>query len=295
MLGGSILEALLAKQLAVRVLMRPGKPDVEAGLRQRGVDIAHGDVLDSSSLPAAMRDVRVVVSSLNNNPDMFVQGHRRLLEAAEHAAVERFVPSDFSVDFFRLQPAENFNLAMRHEVAALFAGTRVRPIHLLIGAFMDTILDRRTPFIDWSRNVLPYFGDPGQPCDFTSVADAGRYVAEAVADPRAPEILRFAGEVLTMPELAAGIARGLEIPLTAERRGDADELAAIIAEKQRTATNPWEWIALQYHHNMVSGRAKLQPLDNPRYPQIGPESVEAFARRNRTVDIQGMSRSDVPR
>jgi nucleoside-diphosphate-sugar epimerase len=201
------------------------------------------------------------------------------------------VPSDFSIDFFRLREDENFNLEMRLRVAPLFEGRRVRPIHVLNGAFTDTVLDPQAPFIEWDRHVLPYFGDGRQPCDFTSVADTGRYVAAACADPDAPEVLRVAGDVLTMPEFAAAVSRATGTTITAERRGSVEDLARLIAERQQGAATPWDYLPLQYQHNMVSGRAKLQPLDNGRYPQVSPESVEAFARRVGLGGARGLSHS----
>ena len=87
----------------------------------------------------------------------------------------------------------------------------------------------------------------------------------------APEILRFAGATLTMPQLAESIGQ-----LSSEKMGEVEELPALISSK--TASPPFEWIALQHHHNMVSGRAKLEPLD-ARYPQVVPETVEEFSRR----------------
>lgn len=282
MLGSAIVEAVLRRsELSLRVLTRPGKPDAAAALRARGVEIAEGDVMTPSSLPATVEGVDVVVSALGNDPHVFVPGHQNLIDAAERAGVSRLVPSDFSVDFFKLDAQENFNLAMRKQVAPLFDGKRVRPLHILNGAFIDTQMDPRAPFINWKNNVLPYFGDGTQPGDFTSVADTARWVAAACADPAAPEVLRFAGEMLTMPQFAEAISRGLGRRIEARRQGSLDDLVRLIADKQKTAANPFEWIALQYHHNMVSGRGKLTPLDNARYPEVQPETVEQFARRTK--------------
>lgn len=220
MLGGAIMKAVLERAgLALRVLMRPGKPGVSAVLRAAGVESTEGDVMDPSSLAAAVEGIDVVVSALPNDPNIFVDGHRNLVEAADRARGARLVPSDFSVDFFKIDPRENFNLAMRKQIVPLFAGRRLRPIHVLIGAFMDTMLDPRAPFIDWQNSVLPYFGNGSQLCDFTSVADTARYVAAACADPDAPEILRVAGEdVLTMPQLAESVSRAFGLRIAPESR-----------------------------------------------------------------------------
>lgn len=225
-----------------------------------------------------MERIDVVISALHNDPKVCLAGHQNLIDTAERLSVRRLVPSDFSVDFLKLEADENFNLAMRKQVAGMFAGRRVRPVHVLLGAFMDTMLDPRTPFIDWQGGVLPYFGDGEQLCDFTSVADAGRYVAGVCADPAPPEVLRVAGDVLTMPQFAEAGARGTGRRLEARRQGSIEDLAGLIAQKTRHAATPMDYVMLQYHHNMVSGRAKLEPLDNARYAYVQPETIEQFAR-----------------
>jgi hypothetical protein len=145
MLGRAIVKAILERpDIILRVLMRPGKPEADTGLRARGVEIAEGDVLNPSSLPAAMEGIDVVVSALHNDPKVFLAGHENLVETAERSGVGRLVPSDFSVDFLKIEADENFNLAMRNQVAGLFDGRRLRPVHVLSGAFMDTMLDPRT-------------------------------------------------------------------------------------------------------------------------------------------------------
>lgn len=40
------------------------------------------------------------------------------------------------------------------------------------------------------------------------------------------------------------------------------------------------WQGMQYLHNMLSGKAKLEPLDNDRYPEIKWTSVyEVLSKR----------------
>jgi nucleoside-diphosphate-sugar epimerase len=293
MLGGSILDACLEAGHKMRVLLRAGKPELEESLKEKGVEILHGDVLQPETLPKAMEGIDVVVSTLHNDPGLFVPGHKNLIEAAELAGVKRMVPSDFSVDFTKLDKDENFNLAMRLEVFSLFEGKKVRPMHVLIGAFMDTVLDTYAPFIDWETLCVPYYGDGQQTCDFTSVRDAGKVVAAVVADyQEAPEKICFAGDVLTMPQLAESVGAGTGKSLTSKRIGSVDELPPLIKQKQETATNPWEWLALQYQHNMFSGRAKMDPLDNDRYSSVKPESVKEFAERTKDIKINGLGNSN---
>ncbi|NUR03474.1 MAG: NmrA family protein, partial [Streptomyces sp.] len=54
---------------------------------------------------------------------------------------------------------------------------------------------------------------------------------------------------------------------------------AEIAHRKATATDPMEYVLLQYTWAMVSGKGKLDPLDNHRYPGVKPTSAEEFFRQ----------------
>ncbi len=290
MLGSNIVEALIADgNYNIRALLREGKPAFAKSLNRIGVQPVLGDALRSTTLVPAMRNVDVVISALGNDTATFVSSHRNLIEAAEVTGVSRLIPSDFSIELFKLDVRDNLDLAMRKKVASLFDGKTVRPIHVLNGAFMETLLDRNAPFVDWDRKVLPFFGDTDQKCDFTSIADVAKFVAAICRDEEAPEIVRISGDELTMPELAESITNGFGERFAADRRGSLEDLEQLIEEKKKTALHAREWRALQYHHNLVSGRGKLDLLDNSRYPSIKPLSVASFTRiqRRNAVNLFG--------
>lgn len=281
MVGSAVIEACLRSGLSVRALVRPGKPEEEEKLKKRGIEVAIGDVLKAQTLPAAMKEVQVVISCLGNDPKLYIRGHNNLISAADAGEVERVIPSDFSVDFFKLKKGENVNLDMRIKVRSMFAGARVRPIHIMNGAFMDTTLDPQAGFI--TDDVMEYYGDGMQRCDYTAVADVAKYVAAVCADKEAPEVVRVAGDVLNMQEVAAAVGKGWGRHVNAKCMGSLEELKETIEAKKKEDGDMWDWLRLQYHHNMVSGRGKLEALDNDMYPDIKPMSLQEFAELNKDV------------
>ncbi|MBX9941307.1 MAG: NmrA family NAD(P)-binding protein [Candidatus Obscuribacterales bacterium] len=291
MLGGEIVKALVSQgKHRIRALVRDTNKESAIELKSHGVELVLGDGSDISALGDQMKGFDLVISALGNDPSTFVKVHSNLIEAANRAGVSRLIPSDFSVDFFKISESENFNLAMRKEVAKLFESKEVRPIHILNGAFMDTLLDRHVPFIDWGKKVVPFYGDPMQKCDFTSIEDTAKFVAAICEEDNTPETVRIAGDVLSMPEFASSISEGLQERFTAESRGSLKDLENLIESRKKTAVNPFEWIAWQYHHNMVSGRAKMDPLDNMRYSQVQPLRAKDFARLHGNT-AKGLGRS----
>jgi len=60
-----------------------------------------------------------VISAIGNDPISYIAGQTNLLEALEKAGVKRFMPSDFTGNFYKLDYGDNLNTDLRkqfHEV-----------------------------------------------------------------------------------------------------------------------------------------------------------------------------------
>jgi hypothetical protein len=104
-LGTLIADAILAKPDAqLRVLVRPGSRDKAVGLEKRGATIVEGTVEDGESLASLCKGASAVVSALQGGPDVIIEGQTRLLRAARETGVIRLIPSDYSLDLFKVTP-----------------------------------------------------------------------------------------------------------------------------------------------------------------------------------------------
>ncbi|HEY9883215.1 MAG TPA: hypothetical protein V6C98_06350, partial [Thermosynechococcaceae cyanobacterium] len=113
--------------------------------------------------------------------------------------------------------------------------------------------------------------------DFTTTDDTAKYVAEAVTDPDlANTALEVAGDVLTAKQLKAAYEEVTGQPLAEKPLGSVAELQAWIAAKKPSASSPIEYVPQQYEYTMVSGKGKLDRIQNDRYPQIKPLTVKQF-------------------
>jgi len=292
-LGARICKALLARGAAVRALARVG---VSAADRDRlagtGATIAPVDASDTGSVAAACAGAACVVSALNGLHDVIVERQGVLLDAAVEAGVPRFIPSDYSADFTRTRPGENRNLNLRRGFMARADRAPIKVTSILNGAFMD-MLGAEMPIIQPRIRRVLHWGDADQPLDFTTKDDVAAYTAAAALDEAAPRILRIAGDTVS----ARGIAQAMS-EVTGERYrtlwaggiGSLSvliRLAKIVAPQPRAAFPPWQ--GMQYMRDMFSGRGKLHPLDNDRYPGLRWISVReqlavrlASASRERT-------------
>lgn len=281
-LGSQIAMGLRREQVRVRALVRPtsSRGEKARALAEQGVEIVEGALDDPAEhLARAMAGAELVISAVQGDENVVVRGQANLLRAAEKASVPRLIPSDFAIDLFRLDPGDNVFLDHRRAAHAAFTGSHVAVTSVLNGAFTEVMTAPFLEIVDWEAGTFSYWGDGEQPCDFTTVADTAAYTVAVALDPdTAGRPIRIAGDVLTMKEFHAALEHGTGRRLRLQQRGDVDDLAAEIKRRQATATHPAEYVALQYTWGMVSGKAKLDPLDNDRYPAVRPTSVAEFAR-----------------
>lgn len=282
MLGGKIAEALLDDgRYRLRALVRPGgttRPEVQR-FAERGVELVEGDVRDAPSLAPVTEGVEAVVSALSNDPGLIVEGQANLLRAAEATGVRRFVPSDFSVDYRLVDYGDNDNLDMRKRFHEVLMQSPVEHTLVLQGAFTEMLTVPGAAPYDAEANTFRYWGDGEQAMDYTTVEDTARYVAAAVLDPElANQALMVAGDQVSFRQIGDAVEEITGKAVKRESLGTPDELRRHIAEKKAAGGNPWEWLAPQYQWTMITGKAKLNPVMNGRYPQIRPTTVPEFLR-----------------
>ncbi len=276
-LGGRIARALRERGAGVRAIVRHGSSadNVEA-LRELGVEIAEVDFGSSPELIKACGGGSCVVSALAGLRDVIVRAQAPLLDAAIAAGVPRFIPSDFSIDFTKLRPGTNRNLDLRREFHQRLEGTAIAATSILNGMFAE-LLTGQAPYILFKLKRVVYWGDPDQEMDFTTKDDTAAFTAAAALDAATPRFLRIAGDQCSARELA-----GIASEVTGERfrllrAGGLGTLGALIRITRSLLPRPGDlyppWQGMQYMANMFSGRAKLAPLDNTRYPNMRWTSV----------------------
>lgn len=270
-LGERIVKGLRERGANVRAIVRreTAKEKVER-LQALGAAITVVDMGNLAEVTEACSGASCVVSSLQGLRDVVVETQTILLDAAIEAGVLRFIPSDFSIDFTKLPAGENRNLDLRREFHERLDKTSIGATSILNGAFME-ILTGRAPIINFKLKQITYWGDADQLLDFTTMDDTATFTANAALDPSpTPRILRIAGDQISPRGLA-----GLMTELSGEefhlvQAGTIGALEAMIAAARAADPEPLEvfpkWQGMQYMHGMFSGRAKLVPLDNDRYP-----------------------------
>ena len=271
-LGARIAKALVARGATVRALVRH---DAGAEDRQRlerlPVTPAPADVRNVDSVAAACTGASCVVSALNGLREVIVDRQGVLLDAAVKAGVPRFIPSDYAADFTKTTPGDNRNFDLRREFMARADRAPIAVTSILSGAFMDMV-GAEMPIVQRRIRRVLYWGDADQPLDFTTKDDVAAYVAAAALDATTPRFLRVAGDTLSARGIATAMGEVSGHPFRTLRVGGIGSLGLLIRLAKRVAPQPSAtfppWQGMQYLRDMFSGRAKLDPLDNDRYPDL---------------------------
>jgi uncharacterized protein YbjT (DUF2867 family) len=269
-LGGRIASALLDHGAQVKALVRrSAAPYKIERLNHLGIELAIVNWGSTSDLVQACSGASCVVSALSGLRDMIVEAQALLLGAAIKAGVPRFIPSDFSIDFTKFPPGENRNLDLRREFHKHIEDAPISATTIFNGAFAEMLIGQMPLILFKLRRVL-YWGSADQRMDFTTMDDTAAFTASAALDRSTPRFLRIAGDQLSARQLAAVVSEVAGKDFRLFRAGGLGTLGAII-KISRMATPGGKqlypaWQGMQYMRNMFDGRAKLESLDNDRYP-----------------------------
>lgn len=269
-LGSRIAHYLIEKGVIVKGIIREGStaPAIKE-LRDKGIIISQLNYNDPIALWKVCEGADCVISALSGVHDVIVTAQKQLLDAAVSAKVPRFIPSDFCIDFTKIEPGSNRNLDFRREFAELLDKAPIKATSILNGMFTD-LLKGQAPVVSSSLKRIVFWGNANQMMDFTTIENTAAFTAAAAIDYETPRFLRISGEEASPRDLkkSAEDASGQRFKLL--RVGGLGFLKAMIKftraimPKKEEVFPPWQ--GMQYLHNMFTGLPKLTPLDNNRYP-----------------------------
>lgn len=212
--GGAVARALLARGWRVRALSRdPNQPSAQA-LQARGADVVRGDLGDRATLDRVLDGVDGVFSVQNFYEHGFegeIRQGKALADVAKARGVQHFVYSSVG-GAERQSGIHHFESKWQieeHIRAAGLPATILRPVFLMENFLMPNY---RGPILS---GTLPMALPPAKPLQMIAVDDVGEFAARAFEQPDAylGQAIEIAGEVLTLPEVAAVFSRVLGRPV----------------------------------------------------------------------------------
>ena len=188
------------------------------------------------------------------------------------ASVPRFISSDFCSDYTKTEPGHNRNFDLRREFMGRADRAPISVTSVMNGAFMD-MLGAEMPIVQPRIHRVLYWGSPDQPLDFTTRDDTAAYTAAAALDGDHP----------------ASAARRRRHGQRSRRRPPYDRVVGT-RRTARCGRAPSGYSPRRHaqpkplHRNQQRcfppgracstpatcspGDARLQPLDNDRYPDL---------------------------
>ena len=268
-LGLRIVKALTNNGVEIRAVLRSGtNPEKIKEIEQSGARIFIVDKWNKETLTEACNGASCVVSALAGLREVIIAAQRELLDAAIAAGVPRFIPSDYSLDFTKFSHGENRNLDLRREFHQYLDKSAIAPTSIFNGAFTDMITNEM-PLIFFKQKLILYWGHADYKWGLTTMDNTATYTANVALDDASPRYLRIAGDQISPRMIRAITSEVMGIPFRLIRAGNQWMLGLLIkiARKFSLSDNNLypAWQGMQYMHNMIDKRSKIDVLNNNRY------------------------------
>lgn len=271
-LGLRIVKSLVNLDAEIRAVVRPtSDTDKINTLERLGVKVYKVNNWNLEELKTPCLGVSCVVSTLAGLREVVIDAQKILLDAAIATGVPRFIPSDYSLDFTTFSYGENRNLDLRREFHEYLDKTSIAATSIFNSAFSE-LLTNEMPMILFKQKMILYWGNADHKMGFTTKDNTADYTAKVALDTSTPRYLRIAGDLISPREVKVIASEVTGQKFRLFRPGGQSLLGVIIKIARKLAPAEKElypaWQGMQYMHNMIDDRSKIDKLNNDRYPEI---------------------------
>ena len=223
-LGSEICRLLAGDGRTVRALVRTtSAPEKIDALRQRGIEIAVGDLKDADSLDAACDGVETVISTASSTfsradgdsiETVDRAGQLALVESAQRRGVRRFIYVSFSGNIDLDSPLRN----AKREVEQAIRSSGMQYTILRPSYFMEAWLSPALGF-DPAGGRARVYGSGSNRLSYISLADVARFAAAAVDSTSAQNrVIELGGpEAVSQLDAVRLFGEAFERPIEVER------------------------------------------------------------------------------
>lgn len=181
----------VASDVQIRGLCRSPMKTGEELRESPRVEIIHGEAYDTEALRTFCRGCDVVACCYQGDDRLMVDGQKLLIDACEQENVPRFVASDWSLDYNKLNFGDLFTKdPMKHVKAYLDSKQKVQGVHILNGIFFDTFFSGFFEMYFPETHTFEYWGEPDEWLEGTSYANSAEYSTAVILDEGAVGVQR---------------------------------------------------------------------------------------------------------
>ncbi|KAJ9149313.1 NmrA-like family protein [Pleurostoma richardsiae] len=257
------------------------------------VHLTKGESTDTDALRSFAKTSDVVICCYLGDAKLMTEGQKLLVDACEAEGVRRYLASDYSLDYTKLEygqlPAKD---PMKH-VKDYLDKKKVQGVHVLIGAFMETFWSPYFGVWDSEATTLSYWGTGDEIWESTTYGNAAEFVAAVALDEDAVGIQNFLGDRKSIHQIADIFAGVYGKKPSLKNLGSLDDLNKTILERRKKdPQNIFSYLALSYQYYCLIGQTYLEiDPDRPRYPEIKPVTFEDFMRSHSIEELSGASQA----
>lgn len=266
--------------------------DLISKLEKRGIKVIEADVTKPETLSdVKSQEIQVAISCLQGGRHVIVEGQKNLVQAlASTGKLEKFIPTDFAIDLFKIPRNEHPFLGIRREfdediLWPLAEKYEFKTCHVLNGCFLskDFFWDDVFAILDKKKKSLRYYGSPDVKYDLTTTDDTAKFIAKAALDEDAPRMVKVRGDSISVSGIKKVVKEVRGVDLELECLGSEEDLRKKMEDGMKNEPdNLYNWVAYCYKLPMVNESAKFADEDvvNGKYPDVKAMDVREYVKQN---------------
>lgn len=183
---GEILLKRPASEVKLRGFCREPRKLAKSLSDNPRVEVVQGSAFDSSAARTFAKGCDVVICCYLGADKLMIDGQKLLVDACEAEGVSRFLASDWTIDYTKLEYGQLFPKdPMKRVKDYLDTKERIKGVHVLIGAFMDTFFTKYFDAWDPEKKVFTFWGTGDEVLEFSSYRNSAEYTAAVALDRKA--------------------------------------------------------------------------------------------------------------
>jgi hypothetical protein len=275
-------------QFIVSVLIRdPEKiQDLSQKILNTGGKIFKGDVCKPETLIGVTSGIHTVVSALNGDDSVLLEGQTNLLNDCIKNLVQRFVPSHYSLNIWNLPLGTHYFADLQLKFRERLEKTQVHGLYFTVGVFMEAY------YSTVEKEGFKYWGDIKTKLDLISMKDAAKFVVAALTEKHRIGDIMIIGQELSTKKILETYNLVTGKKTEALKEEGLMELKQRIQELKKQG-NGFEALKLGYMLLLYGGEGKIIDKMNEKFPNVKTVSWEEFLKEVKGKPMFSLSMMDI--
>jgi hypothetical protein len=190
--GSLVLTTLLENpDIKIRGLCRNASKVSSKHTQSSHFEVVEGDALDPSILSKFVADLDIVICAYLADNTFMVAGQKALIDACDQARVPRYIASDYTFDYTKLELGEHPAKDPMKIVYEYLQGKKhVQGVHVLVAGFIETFWSGYFQVWNPEEKSLVYWGSGEEGWEVSTYADAARWTVAVALDGDAVGVVR---------------------------------------------------------------------------------------------------------